>query len=58
MAFATNKGGARCAQVTEYQVSTKYQTYQTRIVAQARQTNIDEKQVISEKVSTEIANQF
>ena len=61
MAFTTNKGEVKCALATENQVSSKCQTYRTRIVAHARQTNIDEKQmtqVISEMVSTEIANQF
>lgn len=46
---------------TERQITSDYQTYRTRIVAKAKQTNIDKSEaarVISERLATQIAGMF
>lgn len=46
---------------TQQEVKSDYQTYRTRIVAKARQTNIDKKEaagVLSDKLATQIAGMF
>lgn len=55
------KQGTSTTMRTEREVKSDYQTYRTRIVAKAKQTNIDRNEaarVISEKLATQIAGMF
>ncbi|BCB96607.1 hypothetical protein JZK55_15290 [Dissulfurispira thermophila] len=55
------KQGSSTSLTTEREVKTDYQEYRTRIVAKAKQTNIDKNeaaQVISDKLAAQIAGMF
>lgn len=55
------KQGSATTLVTEREIKSEYQEYRTRIVAKAKQTNIDKVEaarVISDKLATQIAGMF
>ncbi len=60
--MVTNAGqGSATTLKTQQEVKSDFQTYRTRIVARAKQTNIDKKeaaQMLSDKLATQIAGRF